>query len=64
MDNIKDCFQNSIKEEFYDDNGNYKITIDITQFSLDQLNSIEYQEPYGRNSLFFMLSNDINENIV
>lgn len=63
MDNIKDYFENSIKEEIYDDYGNYKITIDITQFSLDQLNSFQYQEPYGRHSLFFMLSNNINENI-
>ena len=64
MNNIRDCFQNSIKEEFYDDYGNYKIIIDITKISLDKLNSLSYQEPYGRNSLFFMLSNNISENIV
>jgi len=57
------CYHQLEKKESYDDYGNYSIQIDITQISLETLNSLSYQEPYGRNSMITMLSNSINDNI-
>ena len=37
--------------------------IDITQYSLEELNSVSYQEPYGRQSMYSILSNNINDNL-
>ena len=57
------CYKNCVKKESYDDYGNYHIIIDITQIPFEKLNSLSYQEPYGRNSMISMLSNSINDNI-
>ena len=57
------CYHQLEKKESYDDYGNYSIQIDITQIPLEVLNSLSYQEPYGRNSMVSMLSNSINDNI-
>jgi len=61
--NMEKCYHQLEKKESYDDYGKYSIQIDITQISLDKLNSLSYQEPYGRNSMVMMLSNSINDNI-
>ena len=58
-----DCYKKLDKKESYDNYGNYSIQIDITQIPLEVLNSLSYQEPYGRNSMVSMLSNSINDNI-
>ena len=57
------CYHQLEKKESYDDYGNYSIQIDITQIPLEKLNSLSYQEPYGRNSMISMLSNSINDNV-
>ena len=57
------CYNKIKKKESYDDYGNYHIIIDITQIPLEKLNSLSYQEPYGRNSMVSMLSNSIYDNI-
>ena len=59
----ENCYNQLEKKETYDDYGNYSIQIDITQIPLEILNSLSYQEPYGRNSMVSMLSNSINDNI-
>ena len=58
-----DCYNKLEKKESYDDYGNYSVIIDITQIPLETLNSLSYQEPYGRNSMVSMLSNSINDNV-
>ena len=64
MDIYQDnCYNQLKKKESYDNYGNYSIQIDITQIPLETLNSLSYQEPYGRNSMVSMLSNSINDNI-
>ena len=64
MDIYQENYYNQLqKKESYDNYGNYSIQIDITQISLETLNSFSYQEPYGRNSMVSMLSNSINDNI-
>ena len=64
MDTYGDeCYKKLEKKESYDDYGKYSIHIDITQISLETLNSLSYQEPYGRNSMISMLSNSINDNV-
>tara|TARA_B100000035_G_scaffold190733_1_gene162870 strand:- start:305 stop:520 length:216 start_codon:yes stop_codon:yes gene_type:complete len=64
MDIYQDnCYKQLNKKESYDNYGNYSIQIDITQIPLEVLNSLSYQEPYGRNSMVSMLSNSINDNI-
>jgi hypothetical protein len=64
MDIYQDnCYNQLEKKESYDNYGNYSIQIDITQIPLETLNSLSYQEPYGRNSMVSMLSNSINDNI-
>ena len=57
------CYHQLEKKESYDDYGKYSIHIDITQISLETLNSLSYQEPYGRNSMISMLSNSISDNV-
>ena len=57
------CYHQLEKKESYDNYGNYSIQIDITQIPLETLNSLSYQEPYGRNSMVSMLSNSITDNI-
>ena len=42
---------------------NFQMMIDITQYSLEELNSVSYQEPYGRQSMYSILSNNINDNL-
>jgi hypothetical protein len=60
---LENCYNKLEKKESYDDYGNYHIIIDITQIPLETLNSLSYQEPYGRNSMVSMLSNSINDNV-
>ena len=42
---------------------NFQMIIDITQYSLEELNSVSYQEPYKRQSMYSILSNNIKDNL-
>ena len=38
-------------------------TVDITKYPLDKILSLSYQEPYGRNCMYAILSNSIADNL-
>ena len=46
-----------------DNSNNFQMIIDITQYSLKEINSVSYQEPYGRQSMYSILSNAIEDNL-
>ena len=38
-------------------------TVDITKYPLEKILSLSYQEPYGRNCMYSILSNSIIDNL-